>query len=53
MEVILNFKDGDLEVVKSVRSIADFDSGVEVRDNELHVTRYEKSDIRNIEVVWR
>jgi len=53
MEVILNYKDGDLEVIKNVRSITDFGTGIEVRDNELHVTRYEKSDIRNIEIVWR
>ena len=53
MEVIINFKDGDLEVVKNARSVTDFETGIEVRDNELHVIRHEKSDIRNIEIVWR
>jgi hypothetical protein len=53
MEVIVNFADGHLEITENVRSITNFETGLEIRDNGLHVTRYEKSEIRNVEIVWR
>ena len=53
MEVILNFKDGDLEVVKNVSGIFDRGPELKIRDKELHVIRYDKSSVRNIEIVWR
>lgn len=53
MKVILNFADGHLEIIENVRSITNFETGLEIRDNELHITRYERSNIRNIEIVWR
>lgn len=53
MEVIINFNDGDVEAVKNIRSITNFETGLELRDNDLRVTRYERNEIRSIEIIWR
>ena len=53
MEVVLNYKDGDVEVIKNVKSIHDRDAELWLRDMELHAIRYAKSDIRSVDIVWR
>ena len=53
MEVIINFNDGDVEAMKNIRSITNFETGLELRGNDLRVTRYERNEIRSIEIIWR
>ena len=48
MTVIIRFKGEDVEVIRGVKKIEDISGWIEI-DNQ----KYMKSDILNIEIIWR
>ena len=53
MIAVIKFRDEEVEVIEQARILEDKQDEVEVKTIDGQAVRYEKKEVRGVEIVWR